>query len=103
MYINVHKCLNNLAAYQLTDLFKTKNDIHQYKTRQSNNVHADKSKEEYYNASFTITGVKLWNSLSQTVKNMPTLSSFMHASKTYFLNLQQCQCYILYVFMILAF
>ncbi len=48
-----------------------------------------KSKLEYYNRSFTITGAKLWNSLPQNIKDMPTLSSFKHSCKTYLLSLQQ--------------
>ncbi len=82
--ILMYKCLNNLAPYHLTDLFQTNNSIHQYRTHQSNNLHVDKSKLEYYNRSFTITSAKLWNSLPQNVKDMPTLSSFKHSCKTYF-------------------
>ncbi len=77
-YILMYKCLNNLAPCYLTDLFRTNNSIHQYRTRQSNNLHVDKSKLEYYNKSFTLTGAKLWNSLPHNVKDMPTLSSFKH-------------------------
>ncbi len=81
--ILMYKCLNNLAPCYLTDLFQTNNSC------QSNNLHVVKSKLEYYNRSFTITGAKLWNSLPQNVKDMPTLSSFKHSCKTYFLSLQQ--------------
>ncbi len=79
------------------------NSIHQYRTCQSNNLHVVKSKLEYYNRSFTITGTKLWNSLPQNVKDMPTLSSFKHSCKTYFLSVQQFSCHIWYVYMILCF
>ncbi len=65
----MYTCLNNLAPSYLTALFQT-NNIHQYRTRQSNNQHVDKSKLEYYNRSFTITGAKIWNSLPQHVKDM---------------------------------
>ncbi len=88
--ILMYKCLNNLVPYYLTDLFQTNNSILQYRTCQSNNVHVGKSKLEYYNRSFTITGAKLWNSLPQNVKDMPALSPFKHSCKTYFLSLQQC-------------
>ncbi len=71
-----YKCLNNLAPCYLTDLFQTNNSIHQCRTCQSNNLDVDKSKLEYYNRSFTITGAKLCNSLQQNVKDMPILSSF---------------------------
>ncbi len=90
--ILMYKCLNNLTPCYLTDLFQTNNSIHQYRTRgtrHSNNLHVDKSELEYYNRSFTITGAKLWNSLPQNVKDMPTLFSFKHSCKTYFLILQQ--------------
>ncbi len=87
--ILLYKCLNNLAPCYLTDLFQTNNTIHQYRSCQSNNLHVHKSKLEYYNRSFTITGAKLWNSLPQNVKEMPTLSSFKQSCKTYFLSLQQ--------------
>ncbi len=87
--ILMYKCLNNLAQCYLTDLLQTNNSIHQYRTRQSNNLHVDKSKLEYYNRSFTITGTKLWSRLPQNVKDMPTPSSFKHSCKTYFLSLQQ--------------
>ncbi len=58
--ILMYKCLNTLAPCYLTNLFQTNNSIHQYRTRQSNNLHVDKSKFEYYNRSFTITCAKLW-------------------------------------------
>ncbi len=80
--ILIYKCLNNLAPCYLTDLFQTNYSIYQYRTHQSNNLHVVKSKLEYYNRSFKITGVKLWNSLPQTVKDMPTLSSFKHSCKS---------------------
>ncbi len=96
MYLNVYKCLNNLAPCYLTDLFQTNNSIHQYITCQSNDLHVVKSKLEYYNRSFTIIGAKLWNSLPQNVKDMPTLSSFKLSYKTYFLSLQHI-LYVLYV------
>ncbi len=88
----MYKCLNKLAPCYFTDLFQTNNNIHQYRTRQANNLHVDKFKLEYYNTSFTITGAKLWNSLPLNVKDMLTLSSFKHlyTCKTYFLSLQQC-------------
>ncbi len=87
--ILMYKCLNNLAPCYLTDLFQTNNSIHQYRTGQSNNLHVVKSKVEYTNRSYTFTGARLWNSLPQNVKDMPTLSSFKHSCKTYFLSLQQ--------------
>ncbi len=90
--ILMYNCLNNsnnIAPCYPTDLFQTNNNINQYRTRQSNNLHVDESKSEYYNSSFTITGAKLWNSLPQNVKDMPTLSSFKQSCKTYFLCLQQ--------------
>ncbi len=71
--ILMYKCLNNLSPCYLTDMLQTNNNIHQYRTWQSNNLHLDKSKLEYYNGNFTITGAKLWNSLPQNGKDMPTL------------------------------
>ncbi len=71
--ILMYKYLNNLAPCYLTDLCQTNNNIHQYRTRQSNNLHVDVSKLEYYNRSFTITGAKRLNSLPQNVKDTPTL------------------------------
>ncbi len=68
--ILMYKCLNSLSPCYLTGLFPTSNNIHQYRTCQSNNLHVDKSKLEYYNGSFTITGAKLWNSLPQNFKDI---------------------------------
>ncbi len=82
----MYSCLNIIAPYYL---LQTDKNIHQYRTHQSNNLHVDKVKLGYYNKSFTVTGAKLWNSLPQNVKDMPTLSSFKHSCKTYFLSLQQ--------------
>ncbi len=87
--ILMYKCLNNLAPCYLTDLFQTNNNIYQYRSSQSNNFHVDKSKLEYYNRSFIFTGAKLWNSLPQNVKDMPTLIFLKHPCKTYFLSLHQ--------------
>ncbi len=57
--ILMNKCLNNIAPCYLTDLLQVNNNIHQYRTCQSNNLHVVKSKLEYINSSFTIIGVKL--------------------------------------------
>ncbi len=98
--IDINKCILMykccyLAPCYFTDLFQTNNNIHQYRTRQSNKpvnqtIYMQISqKSEYYNRSFTITGAKVWNILPQNYKDMPTLPSFKRSCKTYFLSLQQ--------------
>ncbi len=103
--ILMYKCLYNLAPCYLTDLFQTINSIHQYRTHRSNNLHVVKSKLEYYNRSFTITGAKsyetVYHKMSTTCQHYLLLST--HAKHTFLVKNRFNVIFYMFLYVILRF
>jgi hypothetical protein len=78
----VYKCINGLAPNYMQDMFKlTRNtSIRQTRSSSRNDLHIPGGKhKEIYMRSFAYSGAKLWNILSQDIRNKSSLNSFKHA------------------------
>ncbi len=74
--ILVYKCRMGLAPQYLCDMFIANNSNHSYNTRNSTQLRATITRTAYYYRSFTVSGLNLWNSLPNHIKECVSLSSF---------------------------
>ncbi len=74
--IMIYKCRNRLALQYLCDLFNSNDSVHSYNTRNSSQFRATKSHSAYYYHSFTVSDLKLWNSLPRNIQESTSLSNF---------------------------
>ena len=88
--LNLGIFMYNLNSNELPDVFYsmfTKNySIHHYPTRSAGLFHFPKTRTMISNKTFLFTGPKLWNSLSETIRNKPTIHSFSRGFKKSFLQ-----------------
>jgi hypothetical protein len=75
----VFKCRNGLAPEYLMTRFKANDTKHSYNTRNASQLRATKTRTQYYNRSFTVSGHRLWNSLPTDIHNCSSLPSFKSA------------------------
>ncbi len=75
--ILVYKCRMGLAPHYLCDMFIANNSNNSYNTRNTAQVRATITRTAYYyHHSFTVSGLNLWNSLPNHIKECTFLSSF---------------------------
>ena len=94
---NIHKqqiaifmfsyCHNYLPKF-LDDCFIVNRSIIKYETRQSNNLYMPNFIYEFSRSTITYAGPKIWNELSNEVKQCPSLATFKRKCKEYLLNSQ---------------
>ncbi len=65
-----------LAPQYLCDMFIANNSNHSYNTRNATQLRAIITRTAYYYLSFTVSGLNLWNSLPNHIKECTSLSSF---------------------------
>ncbi len=79
---NFHKCIlvykyrMDLAPQYLCDMFIGNNSNHSYNTRNATQLRATITRTAYYYRHFTVSGLNLWNSLPNHIKEYTSLSSF---------------------------
>ncbi len=74
--ILVYKCRMGLAPQYLCDMFIANNNNHSNNTRNATQLRATITRTAYYYRSFTASGLNLWNSLPNHIKECTSLSSF---------------------------
>ncbi len=74
--ILVYKCRMGLAPQYLCDMFIANNSNRSYDTRNATQLRATITRTAYYYCSFTVSGLNLWNSLPNHIKECASLSSF---------------------------
>ena len=86
-YILMYKTLNNLAPEYLSDRFIKISEAHDRNllSIDSGLLKVPYSRTRYYGNSFTVTGAKMWNSLSLNIRQSPTLGSFKGRIKSHLL------------------
>ena len=83
-----------LRTSQRTHLFDTNNEIHKYKTRNNDNLHRPIANLSKFNNGAFISGIKVFNHLSQYIKALtndhkyfkPTLKRFLYHHSFYSMN-----------------
>ncbi len=75
MYL-VYKCRIGLVLQYLGDMFIANTSNHSYNTRNATQLRATITRTAYYCRSFTVSGLTLWKSLTNHIKECTSLSSF---------------------------
>jgi hypothetical protein len=71
------KVVNNLAPSRISSMFQNSNHIHSYNLRGSNSsLFLPRPNTEYGRKCFRYSGVKIWNSIPEQVRNSESLNSF---------------------------
>jgi hypothetical protein len=71
------KVVNNLAPSRFSSMFKNSNHIPSYNLRDSNSsLFLPRTNTEYGSKCFRHSGVKIWNSIPEQVRNSESLNSF---------------------------
>ena len=71
------KVVNNLAPSRISSIFQNSNHIHSYNLRGSNSsLFLPRPNTEYGRKCFRYSGVKIWNSIPEQVRNSESLNSF---------------------------
>ncbi len=74
--ILVYKCRMGLAPQYACDMIIANNSNHSYNTRNATQLRATITRTAYYYRSVTVSGLNLWNSLPNHIKECTSLSSF---------------------------
>ena len=89
LLIEVYKCVNKLAPPFLNDIFKIRN-THQSLRINDTLVLPKTSTKSWGLHSIAYRGSRSWNSLSDTIKSLPSLSQFKNHLQT--IDTIQCSC-----------
>ena len=85
----VYECVHNLAPVYFRNYFTSIDSIHNIGTRQSSkgDLYAVRCNTTQYGLrSIHYSGVRLWNSIPNEIKDSHSLSSFRHKLKDYYLS-----------------
>jgi hypothetical protein len=79
----VYKSIHNLLPPQFADIFVLNSEVHCHDTRHKGNIHTT-----YHRLKIALAignyGAKLWNNLSQHLKDTPSFNILDHISRTLF-------------------
>ena len=79
---------NDALPISFTQIFQTRNQIHQYSTRYSHFYRPHTCRTNIKKFSILFQGPRIWNSLPNNIKNAPTFNIFKHVIKP-FLRVRQ--------------
>ena len=73
VFILIHDVSNNTSPPQISKLFNYQHKIHSHSTRSSTrgNFFLEYSRLDKQNMSFSRNGVRIWNNLSNEIRQMP--------------------------------
>ena len=80
----MYKCMNGLAPQYLCDMFTSNN--HSCNTRNASQPKPPKARTAYYQRSFSVSGLKLWNSLPQDIQSSQSVARFKKSLHKYYPN-----------------
>jgi hypothetical protein len=83
----VYKAIHGLLPERFSNLFTKNSEIHEHDTRQKSKLHVVTHRLYIRGHSIQIYGTSLWNSLSQTIVDSPSLHIFKKVYKKFLLNL----------------
>ncbi len=68
------------------DTFTLNSDVHNYNTRQKDNLHVPHSETTLYQKNTLIEGITLYNKLGHDIKDLNTIRTFKSKLKAFLLN-----------------
>ena len=77
---------NNELPQALSYLFKKRNQVHEYSTRQAFSYHLPRTRTSFAQNTLIYTGPKFWNSLDSVIKRSVSVHVFRRKLKSYYLN-----------------
>ena len=84
--VMVFKCLNNLAPKYLCDQLQMRSCVCTRVTRSANNLNIPRCRLATGQRRFVYRGVKIWNGLSNDLRNLPSLNAFKRNLFRQYLN-----------------
>ena len=84
--VQMFKCMNNQAPTYLKIMFDKRSQIHDYNTRNSNDINLVKCRTTLAQNSFYYRGAVVWNSLPPEIRNLSNLNTFKRNLRNYFLS-----------------
>ena len=84
--IFMYKLMNNMLPAALNYLIVRNNDISQYNTRQSHQLHGTRPTCKSVAHSFSTRIFQIWNSMSNVIDSHNSLFSFKYKTKAFLLN-----------------
>ena len=82
----VHKCLNGRIPGVFQNYYKTVNQLHNHRTRQSQKLHVAKTRTKIGEKSVKIIGAKMYNDLPEHITDCKTDKSFKNKRKLHILD-----------------
>jgi hypothetical protein len=82
----VYKSLHKLLPSQFADIFVMNSEVHCYNTRCKDNIHITSHRLKVRALSIRMYGAKLWNNLSQHLKDSPSFDIFRSNCKNFILS-----------------
>ena len=74
--IFMYECMRNLLPDYFCHMFNLNSEIHSYPTRSRKNVRITTHRTVSFQQNIRFTGPKLWNELSDTLKNCQSVNTF---------------------------
>ena len=84
--VMVFKCLNNLAPKYLCDQLQMRSSVCTRVTQFANNLNIPRCRLETGQCRFAYRGVKIWNGLSNDLRNLTSLNAFKRNLVRQYLN-----------------
>lgn len=84
--VQMFKCMNNQAPSYLINMFQKRSQIHNYNTRNTNNLNLARCRTALAQNSFSYRGAVLWNSLPSELRNLSSLNTLKHNLRSYLLS-----------------
>ena len=81
--VKMFKCMKNQAPTYLKNMFQKGSQIHDYNTRNINNLNLAKCRAALAQNSFYYRGAALWNLLPPDIRNLSNLNTFKHSLRSY--------------------
>ena len=82
----VYKQKNGLLPEIFDNLFKENNQVHSHNTRQINNIHHKRTRNNYGQITTENQGTNIWNSIPVEIRNLKTMKNFCRKLRISYLN-----------------
>jgi hypothetical protein len=73
--------MHSMIPLSFTNMYTLNYSIHSYNTRGSNDIHVMRYRTNLIKHSIRIQGIYVWNELADTLKSLPTVTSFRNHLK----------------------
>jgi hypothetical protein len=77
----MYMAMQSMIPLSFTNMYTLNSSIHSYNTRGSNDIHVMRYRTNLIKHSIRIQGIYVWNELADTLKSLPTVTSFRNRLK----------------------